>query len=205
MLHLVAHRLPVPLVSKTLILDLILVSSNPTHGLVSPSASSIFPTRLLIFLGFDLGDQSWPQSMSPPMTSGQLTPGYDPKMMYARSISSSPPRPNLTPEQRELKRQRDVARRDSKVQMRRNRSTSNPYSLSPQPSPEMLSRSLSEYSNGLTPSPLLSQQSSPNMSNISTPAYLSGYTPDPSVDLYGQAFTMYVFITGLFILNADDF
>lgn len=136
--------------------------------------------------------------MSPPMATGTLTPGYDPKLMpmYARSISSSPPRPALTPEQRELKRQRDVARRDSKAQIRRDRSTSNPYTLSPQPSPEMLSRSLSEFSNGLTPSPLLSQssQGSPSMSNISSPAYLSGYTPnlsDPtSSDLYASGFTM---------------
>jgi hypothetical protein len=153
-------------------------------------------SSVLTVSGFDVNDQFLPQQMSPPMTAGTLTPGFDPKLMpmYARSISSSPPRQNLTPEQRELKRQRDLTRRDSKVRMRRDRSTSNPYTMSPQPSPEMMSRTLSDYSgNGLTPSPLLSQgtQGSPNMSNISSPAYLSGYTPglDPgSTDLYGSGF-----------------
>jgi len=144
--------------------------------------------------GFDLGDQFLTQQMSPPMAPAQL-PAYEDKLMpmYARSISDSPPRANLTPEQRELKRQRDFARRDSKVRMRRDRSTSNPYTLSPKPSPEMLSRSLSEFSNTLAPSPLLSQgsQGSPNLSNISSPAYLSGYTPNlsdaGSNDMYGGA------------------
>ncbi|KAH8602666.1 hypothetical protein B0O99DRAFT_647537 [Bisporella sp. PMI_857] len=147
---------------------------------------------------FDSGDQFFPQQMSPPMLNSTLNP-YDEKLMpmYTRSVSSSPPRGNLTPEQRELKRQRELSRRDSKVRMRRDRSTSNPYSISPRPSPEMMSRTLSEFSNnGLTPSPHLSQgsQGSPSMSAMGSPNYLAGgFTPqlgDPTADLYGNTFSM---------------
>jgi len=153
---------------------------------------------VLTFAGFDTSDQFFPQQMSPPMLNGALNP-YDEKLMpmYARSISSSPPRGNLTPEQRELKRQRELSRRDSKVKHRRDRSTSNPYTLSPRPSPEMMSRTLSEFSNhSLAPSPHLSQgsQSSPNMSAMGSPNYLSSnFTPqmgDSSTDIYGTAFSM---------------
>ena len=161
---------------------------------VNSSGLTILPSSLS--LGFDSSDQFYPQQMSPPMLNAQLNP-YDEKLMpmYARSISSSPPRGNLTPEQRELKRQRELSRRDSKVRMRRDRSTSNPYSLSPMPSPEMMSRTLSEYSNHtLAPSPHLSQgsQGSPNMSAMGSPNYLSSYTPqvDPSQDIYAAAFSM---------------
>lgn len=48
----------------------------------------------------------------------------------SRSVTASPPRNNLTPEQRELKRQRDQARHSSKLQSRGRRtdSTSSVYS-----------------------------------------------------------------------------
>jgi hypothetical protein len=119
--------------------------------------------------------------------------------LYGRSISSSPPRGSLTPEQRELKRQRDHARRDTKDRIRRDRPTSNAYTLSPRGSPEMMSKSLSSgYSSTIAPSPLLSQgsQGSPNLSNISSissPAYLAPYTPqlsDAGPDMYGGVFPM---------------
>ncbi|KAG9248448.1 hypothetical protein BJ878DRAFT_488344 [Calycina marina] len=146
---------------------------------------------------FENGDQFLSAQMSPPMMNASLNP-YDENFMplYARSISSSPPRGNLTPEQRELKRQRELARRDSKVRMRRDRSISNPYTSSPIPSPEMMSRTLSEYSNqNLAPSPHLSQgsQGSPNMSAMGSPNYLSSFTPqigDSSNDMFGNSFSM---------------
>lgn len=125
--------------------------------------------------------------------------GEDAKFMsmYPRSVSSSPPRGSLTPEQRELKRQRDHARRDTKDRMRRERSTSNPYTVSERGSPEMMSKSLSsDYPGTLAPSPLLSQgsQGSPNLSNISnisSPAYLAPYTPQlDGGDMYGGVFPM---------------
>jgi hypothetical protein len=154
-----------------------------------------------------LDQQFMPQPSPGLSSSGQLTPNlYNepmtmPMPMYARSISSSPPRGSLTPEQRELKRQRDSARRDSKNQMRRERSlsnTSNPYNVSQQGSPDLMPRAL-DYSNSLTPSPLLSQgtlQSSPAMGNTS---FLGSYSPDlngqgltqqPTPDMYGPMFPM---------------
>lgn len=63
-------------------------------------------------LGHDLGPINYGSeaSMTPPSTS--------------RSDTSSPPRGMLTPEQRELKRQRDQARRDSKTSVRARRALS---------------------------------------------------------------------------------
>lgn len=58
--------------------------------------------------GQDLGPYSSEASLSPPT--------------HSRSITNSPPR--MTPEQRELKRQRDQARRDSKLAARLHRSSS---------------------------------------------------------------------------------
>lgn len=49
----------------------------------------------------------------------------------SRSMTGSPPRTILTPEQRELKRQRDRARRDSRVSARMHRTNSNSYISSP--------------------------------------------------------------------------
>lgn len=149
-------------------------------------------------LAFDMNDQFLLQQMSPPMPMATLGADESKFMpMYPRSVSSSPPRGSLTPEQRELKRQRDHARRDTKERMRRERSTSNPYTASPRGSPEMMSKSLSsDYPGALAPSPLLSQgsQGSPNLSNISnisSPAYLAPYTPQlDGGDLYGGVFPM---------------
>ncbi len=147
-----------------------------------------------------MGDQFLQQQLSPSMTSGQLTPYDDPKLMpmYARSLSSSPPRGSLTPEQRELKRQRDHARRDSKTRVRRDRSLSNPYSVSQRTSPNLLARSMTEFPSSMAPSPLLSQ-GSPSLSNTS---YLAPYSSplmsdQGTSDLYGSMFTMYVWIPKL--------
>lgn len=140
-----------------------------------------------------MNDQFLQQQLSPPMTSGQLTPYDDPKLMpmYARSLSSSPPRGNLTPEQRELKRQRDHARRDSKTRVRRDRSLSNPYSASQRTSPNLLARSMTEFPSTMAPSPLLSQ-GSPSLTNTS---YLAPYSSplmsdQGPPDMYGPMFTM---------------
>ncbi len=142
-----------------------------------------------------MGDQFLQQQLSPGMTSGQLTPYDGPKLMYARSLSSSPPQGNLTPEQRELKRQRDHARRDSKTRMRRDRSLSNPYSTSQRTSPNLLARNLTDFPSTLAPSPLLSQ-SSPSLANSN---YLSAPYSSPLIsdqgapDMYGTMFPMYVY------------
>jgi len=117
----------------------------------------------------------------------------EPKLMpvYARSLSSSPPRGNLTPEQRELKRQRDTARRDSKTKIRRDRSTSNPYIVSQHGSPNLVPGQVSEYTSSISPSPLLSQ-ASPAMSNSS---FLAPFPTQTGVDggqpdIYAPVYTM---------------
>jgi len=141
-----------------------------------------------------MGDQFLQQQLGSDLASGQLTM-YDepePLPMYPRSLSTSPPRANFTPEQRELNRQRAHARRDSKSRIRRDRSLSSPYSVSQRTSPNLLARSVTEFPLTLAPTPLLSQ-SSPCLSNstyLSTP-YSSPFLPDqgPS-DMYGTMFPM---------------
>ncbi|KAL3424835.1 hypothetical protein PVAG01_04116 [Phlyctema vagabunda] len=109
---------------------------------------------------FEMPEQYIPSEMN----SGSLAP-YDPNMpIYSRSISASPPRACLTPEQRELKRQRDHARRTSKTRQRKDRSsssTSNNYIGSNTSTPEVMPRSLSDYQS-LTSAPNMSH--SPHMS-----------------------------------------
>ena len=153
---------------------------------------SDYRQAMLIEPDFDMGEPFAPHDLSPGMSSGNLAPYEDPKLIpiYARSLSSSPPRASLTPEQRELKRQRDHARRNSKTRIRRDRSTSNPYIMSQKTSPDLLPRTLPEYSSSLAPAPLLSQGSP----TLASPAFLTPYSPHipesgPS-DMYGPVFTM---------------
>jgi len=147
-----------------------------------------------------MNEQFIPQISSPHLSPNILSPYDDPKMMpvYARSLSSSPPRGTLTPEQRELKRQRDHARRDSKTRVRRERSTSNPYVVSQRTSPDLLPRTLPEYTTNLTPSPLLSSGPLPQQPQgspaLSSSSYLTPYSPqlgeNGQSDIYGPVFTM---------------
>ncbi|KAN0122431.1 hypothetical protein V8E51_000757 [Hyaloscypha variabilis] len=133
---------------------------------------------------FDLHQDFLPQNPSPGLSPGQLTPAVfeEPKLLpaYARSLSSSPPRPSLTPEQRELKRQRDFLRRDSKTRIRRDRSASNqsnPYIVSQNGSPDLLPRNIPEYAQSLTPSPLLSQGSVQTSPALGSNSFLAPYSP----------------------------
>ncbi len=66
-------------------------------------------------LGQDLGHYASDASLTPPSGS--------------RSVTASPPRSGLTPEQRELKRQRDQARHNSKMQARVRRTGSGSSSV----------------------------------------------------------------------------
>lgn len=141
-----------------------------------------------------MGSQHMSQNMS--QSPGQLTP-YDSTMpIYSRSLSSSPPRAGLTPELRELKRQREQARRDLKTRQRRERSTSNSYVVPQATTPDLMPGSLPEYHTPLTSTPLMSQPSP----SIGSPAYMSSYSPQPQIvhdpipsDMYGPVFTMLVF------------
>ncbi|CAG8973147.1 hypothetical protein HYALB_00008678 [Hymenoscyphus albidus] len=161
-------------------------------------------TILTIIDSFQMEEQ---HMSCPPLNPSMLSAYDDPKLMpmYARSLSSSPPRGTLTPEQRELKRQRDHARRDSKTRARRERSVSNPYVVSNRTSPDLMPRTLPEYSSSLTPSPLLapgplpsnhtlpSHQAHPSPA-LSSSSYLTPYSPampdTSNQEMYGPVFTM---------------
>jgi hypothetical protein len=67
------------------------------------------------------------------------------------SISSRPPQGMFSPEQRELKRPRDQARRDSKSRFRRERSGSNSYNTSLSTTPDIIPRSVGNYSQPVSP------------------------------------------------------
>lgn len=151
-----------------------------------------------------MNEQFMPQIPSPPLNPSMLSAYDDKNLMpiYARSLSSSPPRGTLTPEQRELKRQRDHARRDSKTRARRERSVSNPYVVSQTASPDLIPRTMSDYpasltpsltSGSLTPSPLLSQGPQPSPA-LSSSSYLTPYSPQinesGAPDMYGPVFAM---------------
>lgn len=123
------------------------------------------------FLGHDLMSHAGSDvSMTPPSTS--------------RSSTSSPPRGMMTPEQRELKRQRDQARRESKTSVRARRAMSSTSYGST--SPQM---SMSEFS---TASPMPIYTTSPSQISLLAepvttvpgssyiPSYSTSPLPEPS-------------------------
>lgn len=109
---------------------------------------------------------------------------------YAKSLSSSPPQAIFTPEQRELKRQRDLARRESKSKQRRERSTSNPYSISHNTTPDLLPRSISGFPTTLAPSSIHTESSSTFSSPTFMPALVSQMANSESPELFGQPFPL---------------
>ncbi|KAI1496559.1 hypothetical protein F5X99DRAFT_400069 [Biscogniauxia marginata] len=107
-----------------------------------------------------------------------LTPPSNP-----RSLTSSPPRPILTPEQRELKRQRDQARRDSKSSVRARRAMSSSYSSASQSPPV----TMSDFSS-TSPMPVYTTAPS-QISLLAEPvttmaghSYIPSYSPSPLPD-----------------------
>lgn len=106
----------------------------------------------------------------------------------SRSLTSSPPRFTLTPEQRELKRQRDQARRDSKTTARARRAMST-YSSASQSPPV----SLHEFSSA-SPVPVYTTAPS-QISLLAEPAtsiapqYMSSYSTSPLPDHGSPMFT----------------
>lgn len=108
-------------------------------------------------------------------SNASLTPPSE-----SRSLTSSPPRFALTPEQRELKRQRDQARRDSKTSVRARRAMSN-YSSASQSPPV----SMHEFSSA-SPVPVYTTAPS-QISLLAEPttmagSYMSSYSTSPLPD-----------------------
>ncbi|KAL1841195.1 hypothetical protein VTJ49DRAFT_7316 [Mycothermus thermophilus] len=119
---------------------------------VMASGSSLMPPDLQTY-----GSEA---SLSPPSGS--------------RSGTASPPRIGLTPEQRELKRQRDQARHQSKLQARSRRAesaSSSVYSAASTPLPDMTTTSprMPVYTTAPTQLSLLTEPSAPH--------YLPSYSP----------------------------
>lgn len=115
---------------------------------------------------------------------GSMGHGPDPRMTppsTSRSLTSSPPRFTLTPEQRELKRQRDQVRRDSKSSVRARRTMSNYSSASASPPVSM-----HEFSSA-SPVPVYSTAPS-QISLLAEPAttmagsYMPSYSTSPLPD-----------------------
>ncbi|KAK2036492.1 hypothetical protein LZ31DRAFT_601229 [Colletotrichum somersetense] len=93
----------------------------------------------------------------------------------SRSVTASPPRGTLTPEQRELKKQRDMARRDSKTSQRARRTGSNPYVHSPPLSLPDVSSTMGVpiYTTAPAPISLLAEPTT----TMGSSSYLPSYSP----------------------------
>ncbi|TEA15210.1 putative C2H2-type zinc-finger transcription factor orf8 [Colletotrichum sidae] len=93
----------------------------------------------------------------------------------SRSVTGSPPRGAMTPEQRELKKQRDQVRRDSKTSARVRRAGSNPYINSPPLSMPDVSSTMGVpvYTTAPAPISLLSEPTT----TMGSSNYLPSYSP----------------------------
>ncbi|KAK8049468.1 hypothetical protein PG994_011198 [Apiospora phragmitis] len=130
-------------------------------------------------LGHGLGSVSHGSdaSLTPPSTS--------------RSVTASPSRGTLTPEQRELKRQRDLARRDSKASLRARRGMSSSYSShSPPVSMNEFppSSALPVYTTSSSQISLLAEP----VTTVSGTGYIPSYSsplPEPSHSMFSGNFS----------------
>jgi hypothetical protein len=143
---------------------------------------------------FTMGPRStftWPGHLESSPVSTPMLPhdlvsmshGSDPSLTppsTARSLTSSPPRASFTPQQRELKRQQDRARRDSRLSHRIRRTNSN-NSFVDSPPPMSLpdvtaAMSMSSYTTAPAPITLLTEPAS----SLATPPYVPSYSPSLS-------------------------
>ncbi|KAH8737013.1 hypothetical protein BGZ61DRAFT_525221 [Ilyonectria robusta] len=114
-----------------------------------------------------------------------LTPPMD-----TRSLTSSPPRFSLTAEQRELKRQQDKARRDTRLMSRVRRTSSPPYVESPSSAMQLpdasSAMSLPAYTTASASVSLMAEPAA----TMSTSPYLSSYSPSAE-EQHAQATPVY--------------
>ncbi|KAI0908431.1 hypothetical protein F4823DRAFT_491336 [Ustulina deusta] len=131
------------------------------------------------------GLESSPEMLSHDISSvghGSDISSLTPPPSGSRSLTSSPPRPILTPEQRELKRQRDQARRGSKTSTRVRRGMSNSYTPAAQSPPV----SMHEFSSA-SPMPIYTtapSQISLLAEPVTTvgPSFMPSYSTSPLPD-----------------------
>ncbi|GAB1311398.1 hypothetical protein MFIFM68171_01608 [Madurella fahalii] len=184
-------------------------ASNQLGAPASPPLASIEPGTMSAVAvsydpGFSMGSRSsftWPvlesgNGLMPPDlhygSDASLTPPSG-----SRSVTASPPRSTLTPEQRELKRQRDQARHNSKLQARGRRTDSASSVYSPPVTLADLTTSapsMPVYTTAPSQISLLAEPSAPqylppfspplpdhNQANMFT----SAYPPQPYMPDYG--------------------
>jgi hypothetical protein len=137
-----------------------------------------------------------PQNTSP-YGNHNMAPSLDPfsevgnEAIYARSLSSSPPQGIFSAEQRELKRQRDLARRSSNSRVRRERSSSNSYGTSQATTPDMIPRSSLNYSqSSITPMSLSSEAMMPMAGNPYLPSSSAATSSSESPEMYSAQFPL---------------
>ncbi|KAI0848342.1 hypothetical protein F5Y00DRAFT_90741 [Daldinia vernicosa] len=174
--------------------------SSPSTSSLPPPTTSTMSTVAVAFdprleMGIPRSSYTWPVLESGPDLLGHdlssVGHGSDASMTPpsgSRSLTSSPPRFTLTPEQRELKRQRDQARRDSKSSARVRRAMSTYSSASQSPT-----LSMHEFSSA-SPVPVYSTAPS-QISLLAEPAttmagsYMSSYSTSPLPDHGSPMFT----------------
>ncbi|KAF4996028.1 hypothetical protein FGRMN_4776 [Fusarium graminum] len=152
---------------------------------------------------FSMGPRSaftWPGPLDSSVSgSGLLSPGLSSMGHVSgnsltpppRSVTSSPPRLSLSVDQREVKRQSDRVRRDSRLVNRMRRANSNSYAES-QSSPMMLSSAtaalnIPAYSTATTPVTLMSD----GPTTLSTSTYLQPYSPASLEDQQPHSTSVY--------------
>ncbi|KAI1412166.1 hypothetical protein F5Y13DRAFT_48260 [Hypoxylon sp. FL1857] len=166
---------------------------NTSSTSLPPPAASTMSTVAVAFdprleMGIPRSSFTWPGIDSGPDLLGHdmssVGHGSDASLTPpsgSRSLTSSPPRFTLTPEQRELKRQRDQARRDSKTTARARRAMST-YSSASQSPPV----SMHEFSSA-SPVPVYTTAPS-QISLLAEPAttmagsYMPSYSTSPLPD-----------------------
>lgn len=109
---------------------------------------------------------------------------------YARSLSSTPPRASLTPEQRELKRQRDMARRSTKTHARRDRSESASYVHSQSTTPDLDPRRLMSYTSSMGAASIPAHLPLPSHPQPYMAAFGMPMPQTMNQDMYGSDFSM---------------
>ncbi|KAM0345304.1 hypothetical protein ACHAPU_006703 [Fusarium lateritium] len=143
---------------------------------------------------------TWPGPLDSSVSgSGLLSPGLSSMGHVSgnsltpppRSVTSSPPRMSLSVDQREVKRQSDRVRRDSRLVNRMRRANSNSYAES-QSSPMVLpsataAMNIPAYTTAATPVTLMSD----GPTTLSTSTYLQPYSPASLEDQQPHSTSVY--------------
>ncbi|KAB5581084.1 hypothetical protein GE09DRAFT_1168330 [Coniochaeta sp. 2T2.1] len=155
---------PSPRTTQPASMSTVALQYDPTFNMAGRSSFTWPVMESANLLGHDLGSYASDVSLSPPHGS--------------RSVTASPPRGILTAEQRELKRQRDQARRDSKMSQRQRRadSSSSSYVHSPPVSMADLTTAASSLPIYTTAPSQISVLAEP-VSTVASQQYMPSYSP----------------------------